>query len=248
MKTIIQKKEQIYQGNLILVNAQYAYREDKTCVRVNVQGETLLREAAHSLNALMEKLGGWEQIAAVSGWRSMEEQQTIWDESMEENGESFTRKYVAVPGHSEHQTGLAMDLGFRQGEIDFIRPAFPYDGICQAFRERAAEYGFVERYPAGKEQVTGIGHEPWHFRYVGTPHAQIMKQEGMVLEEYIPFLRRFAHGINPYQTETGGRKTWISFQKAKQQGATEIKTDESMEVSISGNNVDGFIITQQRKR
>ena len=96
-------------------------------------------------------IGGWNHIAPVSGWRSQEEQQSIWNESTEENGADFTAKYVAQPGHSEHQTGLAIDLGLRREKLDFIRPSFPYSGICEIFRQKAARYGFIERYPAGKE-------------------------------------------------------------------------------------------------
>ena len=98
-----------------------------------------------------------------------QEQQRIWDDSMAEHGETFTRQYVALPGCSEHQTGLAIDLGKAAGYIDFIRPAFPYDGVCGRFRRLAARYGFIERYQRGKEEVTGISAEPWHFRYVGRP-------------------------------------------------------------------------------
>ena len=82
---------------------------------------------------------------------------------------------MALPGCSEHQTGLAIDLGKAAGYIDFIRPAFPYDGVCGRFRRLAARYGFIERYQRGKEEVTGISAEPWHFRYVGAPHAQLME-------------------------------------------------------------------------
>ena len=126
----------------------------------------------------------------MSGWRSQQEQQRIWDDSMAEHGETFTRQYVALPGCSEHQTGLAIDLGKAAGYIDFIRPAFPYDGVCGRFRRLAARYGFIERYQRGKEEVTGISAEPWHFRYVGAPHAQLMETNGLCLEEYRDFLRQ----------------------------------------------------------
>ena len=79
---------------------------------------------------------------------------------------------------SEHQTGLAIDLGLASEEIDVIRPNFPYSGVCAAFRKQAADYGFILRYPAGKEAVTGIAYEPWHFRYVGVPHARFMLNRG----------------------------------------------------------------------
>lgn len=117
----------------------------------------------------MAELDGWRYITAVSGWRSQEEQREIYLQSLLENGEEFTNQFVASPGHSEHQTGLAIDLGLKQPDIDFLRPYFPYKGICQTFRELSTDYGFIERYQAGKEAITGIAHEPWHFRYVGVP-------------------------------------------------------------------------------
>lgn len=176
-------------GDLVLVNGTFPCppglpQEPLVPVHSADGGILMTRRAAAMLNALMEELGGWADIVPVSGWRSQAEQRAIWDDSMAENGEEFTRKFVARPGHSEHQTGLAIDLGLRGEEVDFIRPEFPYEGICQAFRARMARYGFIQRYPAGKERVTGIAHEPWHFRYVGTPHAQLMTERGLTLEEY----------------------------------------------------------------
>lgn len=124
----------------------------------------------------------------------MEEQQSIFDSSLLENGEEFTRKFVALPGCSEHQTGLAIDLGLKQEEVDFICPEFPYTGICQKFRERAAAYGFIERYQKEKERITGISQEPWHFRYVGCPHAKIMEKYHLCLEEYSELLEQILYG------------------------------------------------------
>ena len=176
-------------NSLILVNRQHPYtmsiRQDLTPVFPAFAHILLEREAAHALSRLMEKLGGWGDILPVSGWRSFDEQEKIYLDSLRDNGREFTRQFVALPGHSEHQTGLAIDLGLRGESVDFIRPDFPYDGICQRFRELAPAYGFIERYPAGKEGVTGIAHEPWHFRYVGAPHAESMARQGLCLEEYL---------------------------------------------------------------
>ena len=176
-------------NSLILVNLQNAYPAGTEQDLVPVQAEypdiLMEREAAQALSRLMAQIDGWKFIVPVSGWRSQEEQQTIWDESLRDSGLEFTRQFVALPGHSEHQTGLAIDLGLRSEKIDFIRPDFPYDGICGTFRELAPSYGFIERYPKGKEAVTGIAHEPWHFRYVGTPHAGEMTRRGLTLEEYL---------------------------------------------------------------
>lgn len=67
--------------------------------------------------------------------------------------------------------------------------ASPWSEICQIFRDRAADYGFIERYPKGKENITHIGHEPWHFRYVGVEHAKQMTERNLTLEEYVEWLK-----------------------------------------------------------
>lgn len=257
MKTIILKQEEIYTGDLILVNRAYKYHEQLPDLSVisdeksnnppQNTGQRILfeRSAGILLNQLMMEIGGWNHIVPVSGWRSLKEQQEIWNNSLAENGPEFTKKYVAVPGHSEHQTGLAIDLGLRQPDIDFIRPSFPYEGICQTFRKKAISYGFTERYPADKESVTGIGHEPWHFRYVGIPHAEIMVKNGFVLEEYIAYLRDFCYGRKEYRFQTDSGEAMISYVKSEGM-ITELEIDDRHPYTISGNNADGFIITQWR--
>lgn len=259
MRAVVLQRQQIYRGSLILVNGEHEYVENTAGfdpivmdylvpvqARQKEQSPVLLRRSAAALlSKLMEELRGWKNIAPVSGWRSLEEQQEIWTASLRDNGEEFTRKYVAIPGHSEHQTGLAIDLGLRQEKIDFIRPDFPYTGICQAFRKKAAAYGFIQRYPADREAVTGIGHEPWHFRYVGVPHAEVMSENNMTLEEYVDFIREFPYGRNPYKLETGGQTIHISYLKAEE-GCTRAEMDETVPCCISGNNIDGFIITEWR--
>ena len=149
-------EQSVHTGNLILVNASHGIQGTPKDVLVPACcrfPEILLQRcAATLLNELMKEINGWEYIVPVSGYRSQEEQQRIWDDSLRENGVEFTKKYVAVPGHSEHQTGLAIDLGLKAEHIDFIRPDFPYSGICQIFREKAAKYGFILRYPEGKEK------------------------------------------------------------------------------------------------
>lgn len=242
----------IHTGNLILVNAAYGFHTPELRNLVHVpaavaaQVQLLDRRAAALLEELMKKIDGWHSIVPVSGWRSHEEQQRIWDDTLSESGEEYTRTFVAVPGHSEHETGLAIDLGIRSESIDFICPDFPYDGICGSFRRLAAGYGFVERYPAGKEPVTGIGHEPWHFRYVGVPHACIMTEHGFTLEEYIDFLRDYPHGQNPYFYSRDGLEFSISYRRAAPKGSTILTLPEHKPYSVSGNNADGYIITEWR--
>lgn len=247
MKVITLKSENIHKGPLILVNPKYKAAWEAPSELIAVGENVLLeRQAATLLNQLMQEIGGWASIVPVSGWRSMAEQQAIWDDTLRESGPEYTRTYVALPGCSEHQTGLAIDLGLRQEHIDFICPEFPDTGICGEFRRRMTDYGFILRYPAGKEQITGIGHEPWHFRYVGVPHARIMVENGLILEEYIPWLQQFDSPLHPYCIRLSGRAVYVSYIPASQP-LTRIEINDAAPYMISGNNVDGFILTQWSK-
>ena len=140
--------------------------------------------AARALHELLGAIGGFSSIALVSGFRSHDEQVEIWESCAREHGTAYRDQFVAIPGCSEHETGLAIDVAARTDDIDFICPDFPDTGIFGEFRRLAPAYGFIERYPKGREDLTKISCEPWHFRYVGTPHAQIITQNQLVLEEY----------------------------------------------------------------
>lgn len=154
------KKEKVYCGNLVLVNAQYPIKcmdnGNLTTVDSYFPNVLLRSEAASALQKILSKIVAGKEIVPVSGYRSMKEQITIYQNSLRNNGEAFTNQFVALPGHSEHQTGLAIDLGQNQKKIDFIRPNFPYEGICGDFRKAAPDFGFVERYPKEKETITGL--------------------------------------------------------------------------------------------
>lgn len=252
MKPLVFSPDAVHMGNLILVNGQHPYLEGnnrKTLVPVGLTHDKVFldRRATVLLNRLMSELDGWAQILPVSGWRSEQEQQAIFDQSLRDNGPDFTGRYVAKPGHSEHQTGLAIDLGLRAAKIDFIRPNFPDTGICSVFREKAAAFGFIERYPKGKEAITGIAHEPWHFRYVGAPHAAMITALGLSLEEYHTYLKQYPHP-QKYQTYRNGEQTIrISHVKASRGTDTVVEVDAALPYSVSGNNMDGFILAEWRQ-
>ena len=253
MKIVTLKQDLIHTGNLILVNADYPYKENLAHyilqpVSLTVNKISLESHAVKHLSNIMDKLNCWEQITAVSGWRSMREQQQIYLQSLKDHGISFTNKFVALPGHSEHQTGLAIDLALKKECIDFLCPDFPYTGVCQTFRQNAISYGFIERYPQGKASITGIAHEPWHFRYVGLPHAEIMTKHSLVLEEYIDFLKDYPYGEKYYSYNIKDTCTMVSYLKANKGTNTPFKIDNHIPYSISGNNIDGFIITEWRNK
>lgn len=235
----------IHSGLLVLVNAEHPIRRrERPVLAPAAPGSDVLLDtrAAAMLTGLISRLGAAGEIVPVSGWRSMREQREIWDGSMAENGTEFTRKYVALPGCSEHQTGLAIDLALRSDNIDFIRPDFPYDGICGRFRALAADYGFIERYQAGKEHITGIATEPWHFRYVGRPHARLMSDNGLCLEEYVELLRSYPYPERLLETRGGVYEADVGFAFAK----SKLELPDAP-YQISGNNVDGYIYTLWRK-
>jgi len=152
-------------------------------------GVLMEAHVAKLLSKLLAQFAG--KIIPVSGYRCGQEQTDLYAKSLRENGEEFTKKYVARPNHSEHQTGLAVDLALNLPHIDLIRPRFPYTGICATFRDEVHKLGFIERYPKGKEPITRIAHEPWHFRYVGAIHAQVMREAGITLEEYHILLHNY---------------------------------------------------------
>ncbi len=89
--------------------------------------------------------------------------------------------------------------------------------------------------------MTRIGHEPWHFRYVGTPHAQIMAQMGLALEEYIALIKEYRYGEDPFVFQSYN----VSYVRAAGE-VTEIAVDDAQPYSVSGNNCDGFIVTERR--
>lgn len=235
----------IHNGLLILVNAEHPIQHmERPILAPAVPGSDILLDsrAAAMLSGLISRIGAAGEIVPVSGWRSEAEQREIWDGSMRESGEEFTRKYVALPGCSEHQTGLAIDLALRADNIDFIRPEFPYDGVCGRFRALAADYGFVERYQSGKEGVTGIAAEPWHFRYVGRPHARIMCEMGLCLEEYVEYLRAYPYPERLLEVRGEVYEAEVGFA-----GARDALGLPDAPYQVSGNNVDGYIYTLWRK-
>lgn len=251
MKTIKLGPNHLKHGSLILVTPQISLCS-------NVQPEELLPASPHRsdvqlehtaatlLAHLLRRIQSGNRILPTSGYRTYEEQKEIWDHTLETDGFEFTKKYVALPGHSEHQTGLAIDLAENQKKIDPICPSFPYSGICQKFRQMAPHFGFIERYLPGKEDITGIGAEPWHFRYVGFPHSMLIAQKHMVLEEYISFLREETSPKHPLVFPHGSQQIEIFHLLPEENGYVSITIPENIPYLISGTNANGFIISLWR--
>lgn len=245
-------KENTYNGNLILVTPEFPlmqYSDGDTMIpALKEQPEVIIdKQAAHSLQLLLSDIHCDSQITAVSGFRTQQEQEEIWNDSINENGLTFTQKFVAVPGHSEHQTGLAIDLAEKKENIDFICPEFPYTGIFQDFRKMAPHFGFIERYLSDKESITGIGAEPWHFRYVGYPHSTIIAEQNMVLEEYIHFLKESTDFWHPYTYHSMENDIEISYISLDADKPVTLDIPDNSSYCISGTNEGGMIFSLWRK-
>ena len=127
-------------------------------------------------------------IELDSTTRSVAEQQKLWDDWTVEKGEDYVKKYVAVPGYSEHHTGLAIDVCLdKDGKrIDDNDDMIAEKEIFAKVHEKLAKYGFILRYLEGKDAETGYSYEPWHFRYINDPDkAKEIMDKGITLEEYL---------------------------------------------------------------
>ena len=253
MRTLRFTKSNVTKGHLVLVNPSHPLKADIPAERltsVSSDDAPILAEGqtAKMLREVMTFLSCEGEIIPVSGYRTMQEQQEIYRTSLRENGKEFTQKYVAVPGCSEHQTGLAIDLAKKGDSIDFIRPDFPYTGICQRFRGLCVQYGFIERYPAACEQITGIAHEPWHFRYVGYPHSEAMRAREFTLEEYTDYLKLFPYQGNHLRFEGNMREFEIFYVPVGDKEEALIEIPDNIPYQVSGNNEGGMVVTLWRDR
>ncbi|GKU78299.1 D-alanyl-D-alanine carboxypeptidase family protein [Paenibacillus sp. L3-i20] len=244
----------IYEGHLVLINQKNPIKKQVSYSKLAaISSAAPIRELHQGilledtcLKQLVELIGdceGMDDIIAVSGYRTKEEQEHIYESSLVENGAEYTACYVALPGQSEHHTGLAIDVGKRDSEIDFIAPSFPDSGVFKVFKSFAAQYGFIQRYKADKESITGISCEPWHFRYLGAPHAEIMEQRDMCLEEYIDFIETFHFEGKHLRYETVTHIVEIYYVPAEDGPYTTVPIISGDHFTLSGTNRDGFIVT-----
>lgn len=189
-------------GNLFLVNRIYALDSEyapEDLVHPAVLSAnariTMRAEAAHALEemfAAAEKERGY-RLMAVSGYRSYQTQATIYKRKLSAvKKEQEAQLYVALPGTSEHQLGLAMDLGRKSKQN--LRESFGSTDEGKWVAENAHRFGFIVRYQKEWTDITGYAYEPWHVRYVGKEHAQRIFEQHIPLETYVEQLQQAAFG------------------------------------------------------
>ncbi|MBQ2696153.1 MAG: M15 family metallopeptidase [Clostridia bacterium] len=127
------------------------------------------------------------QAELISVYRTIPDQEATFNRYVEKFGMDYARTYAALPGHSEHHTGLAIDVGVMiDGKlIRTIEGMLELDHLFKIMQSKLPKYGFILRYPKGKEAVTKIGYECWHFRYIDSPAlAKEITDQGICFEEY----------------------------------------------------------------
>lgn len=272
-KTEVVENTLVGKGDLILVNYAYPY-DDADAIEATVKdvyggknqyykvSNTSIKLSQITLDAMNAMTEGFYQatnsddMMIVSGYRNVQSQRDIYNDRVATQGEEMAALYVASPGYSEHHTGLAMDLSFFMDDGTSVSIENHESGPW--IDDHCAEYGFVLRYPSDKVDITKIGYEFWHYRYVGLPHSTIMTDKHLCLEEYIDFLRQYTTDTKLLWIQPNGLMTDVSASALPSEGtllyyvpAAEGETTELRvprgnlftDTSISGNNVDGFIVT-----
>ncbi len=141
-------------------------------------------------------------LRVISGYRSYQTQVATYDEWVRARGQAVAERISARPGHSEHQTGLAVDVDSTSGAC-YLNACFGDTPEGQWVAEHAHEHGFIVRYPDGASDVTGYAYEPWHLRYVGPQVAGLMhEREIATLEEYVEAAKRMS-GAGQDASRTG---------------------------------------------
>ena len=181
---------------LVLVNKTHRLASNMEIETRQIQGEEVDARIYDSLVQMLEdgERDSDREFLVCSGYRSVDLQEELFENKIQrvmasdasltyDEAYEIAATVVAIPGASEHNTGLTVDIC----AVDFQMLIEEYEETDEAqwLRENCYRYGFILRYPKGKEDVTGIIYEPWHFRYVGVEAATEIMQQGITLEEYL---------------------------------------------------------------
>ena len=182
---------------LVLVNKNHQLSSDYTPENLTIpnvnftpntsnEEKMMQEEAARALEKLFKSASKENmKLYGLSGYRSYESQKQVYDKRVKKVGKKQADEYVAHPGASEHQTGLAMDLTNEEGSEGKLKVDFGQTKEGQWVKSNAQNFGFIMRYPKEKEDVTGYRCESWHIRYVGVKVAKEIFNKHMVLEEFL---------------------------------------------------------------
>jgi D-alanyl-D-alanine carboxypeptidase len=248
-----------FSGDLILVNNDYQYYStgNEKLVSIMTKNDeagrsnftavdydyTILEQVYEPLAKMVDdwySIYNNDTLIVYGSYRSNEFQQQLYDQFTANTAGDGEAPIVARPGFSEHETGYAFDFSETesydyQGEGDF-----------QWLNQNCHKYGFIIRYAEDKEDITEYRKEPWHFRYVGSPHAKYMTENNLCLEEYIELLRNAYNYSGEHlkiADEYGSPYEIYFYPSDDGEEYTNVPLPTGVKFDISGNNVDGFIVT-----
>lgn len=148
-------------------------------------GQQLREQAASAMEELVaEAADDGVDLWVTTAYRDYGHQQALYDQHLAAGGQEAADELTARPGHSEHHTGLAVDISFEGNQHCNLRACFAETEQGQWLEENVDQFGFIIRYPEGAEEITGYSFEPWHLRYVGEPTATEVTAQEVTLEEY----------------------------------------------------------------
>ena len=251
VKPITKEADDIHRGILQLVNKQHEYLfldgwlkdidyYDTYGFILSEYGlelaEPAIQHYCDFLNTFYDEYYIYN-IYMMNGYRTPEDAEFLFWRSAEQNGMEHAEKYVMRAGFSEHHTGLASDLGLIEGGPYFdVNAGEEYQWIY----DHAHEYGFVLRYSEEKEDITEIGAESWHFRFVGLPCATFMKENNYCLEEFLDMVQKHDY-TDPVLVDCETGYDPGSYAIYYQKG-TDIMVPSHCAFEVSGDNMEGFVV------
>ena len=186
---IIEVNGLTYVNGILVVNKTYSIPENYNPGALTSECKKAFKE----MKAAADELG--LDLEVLSGFRSYETQKNLYNKYCEKDGKALADTYSARPGHSEHQTGLAID-------VNSVKQSFANTPEGKWLKENCHKYGFILRYTQDKQSKTGYSYEPWHIRYVGKAAAKDIYESGLCLEEYLGISSVYANSYEPEITTT----------------------------------------------
>ncbi len=253
-------KNDIHKGSLIFVGSNYkvVYPTDElitllgnktTSYSIRDNNVIVHKSILTDLNSMMDAFKTTAGKAGLTVWnafRDEEVQAKLYNDYVANNGEEAAKQIVSKAGESDHNTGLGFSLKVFTGGVAY--QLWEVEGY-EWLQENCYSYGFIERYPKNKIDRTNINYSSaYYIRYVGVPHAEIMKSKDFCLEEYLAFIKDFSFDKTHYEcTLNNGDSYEIYYVSAETTEETvNVPVPKDYEYTISGDNMNGFIVTVKK--
>lgn len=215
-------------------NSDYYVRDRSVCLRTEVTEK--LNELMTEYRAVKNK----KNIMVFNGYLDYETQKSYYDRAVSNYGVDKASMMQAMAGFADAHTGLSVDFRiYVNGEVSDFKGEDESSWIV----ENAYRYGFIQRFPAGKEVTTGFNASMSKYRYVGIPHSVLIKNNEITLEEYIVRVKAYTYETSHWYCEFEGSTYEVYYAPASKEAKTVVYVPNDKEYTVTGNNVDGFIVT-----